>query len=711
MPRNIVSYALAASCGALTLIPRTAQPQPVVHGPQVSAAAQAGISQNLRDLPDATGPRATPQVRPALRIPRPSAPVAPDPVLQPNAGPPLMPAPALNFMGMGIDFPGGFSLAGAPSSTNIAVGPNHVVQVVNTNIAVFDKSGTVVMAPKFLNVLWTGYTGTNPGNNCATRNDGDPIVQYDTIADRWLVSQFVFNVGSSPSYECVAVSQTSDPTGAYSLYDFQYAGIPDLPKVGVWPDAYYFTYNLYNEAFTLYLGVNVCAMDRAKMLLGMPAAQHCFLTANTEFGLLPADLDGATPPPAGAPNYLLSLGSTANTLDVWKFHVDWVTPANSTFTGPTVLATSAFADACFPGDTCIPQGATTQKLDARGDQLMYRLAYRNFGDHEALVVNHSIVAGLSVGVRWYEIRSPGSSPVIFQQGTYAPDSDYRWMGSIAMDHDGNMALGFSLSGAALKPAIHYTGRLVGDAAGTMGQGEGTIFDSNGLQVGLSRWGDYTSMRIDPADDCTFWYTNQYPSKIAAINWDTRIASFKFPTCGLAPTPVLQSAASRHVHGAAGTFDLPLSTVVPPAINHNPTTEPRVGPAQTLVFTFDKPLNAATVGVTEGTATAGAPTFSGNSVVVGLTGVSDQQYVTVALTSVASTDGGIGGSATVRVGFLTGDTNSSRLVAVTDLVVVNAQLGKPLTAANFLSDVNGSGIITVLDKVFVNNALGHFLPAP
>jgi len=178
-----------------------------------------------------------------------------------------------------------------------------------------------------------------------------------------------------------------------------------------------------------------------------------------------------------------------------------------------------------------------------------------------------------------------------------------------------------------------------------------------------------------------------------------------------PAPTLQSAVSRRVHGTAGTFDLPLSLVTPPNLNHNPTTEPRQGPAQTIVFTFDKPVNAATAGVAEGTAAAGAPTFSGNNVIVGFTGVTDQQYVTVALTNVASTDGGTGGSATVRVGFLTGDVNGSRIVAVTDLVVVNNQLGRPLSAANFLSDVNTSGIITVLDKVKVNNALGHFLPAP
>ena len=177
------------------------------------------------------------------------------------------------------------------------------------------------------------------------------------------------------------------------------------------------------------------------------------------------------------------------------------------------------------------------------------------------------------------------------------------------------------------------------------------------------------------------------------------------------TPVLQSAASRRVHGVNGTFNLPLTLTTPPTINHNPTTEPRLGPAHQLVFTFDKPLNAATVTVTEGTATAAAPTFSGNDVVVDLTAVADRQYVTVSLTSVSSTDGGTGGVGEARVGFLLGDVNRSRIVAVTDLVAVNNQLAKPLTVSNFLSDVNVSGIISNLDKVFVNNNLAHFLPAP
>src|SRR5205823_7014717 len=197
-------------------------------------------------------------------------------------------------------------------------------------------------------------------------------------------------------------------------------------------------------------------------------------------GLLPADLDGSTAPPAGAPNDVVSFGT--NSLLLWRFHTDWATPANSTLTGPTTIPVAAFSPACTGGGTCIPQSGTTQKLDSLADRLMYRLAYRNFGDHESLVVNHSVTAGSSVGVRWYELRNPNGTPTVFQQGTYAPDASYRWMGSIAMDHTGDIALGYSVSSSTLRPGIRYTGRLASDPLGAMTQGEGTIVTGGGSQT-------------------------------------------------------------------------------------------------------------------------------------------------------------------------------------------------------------------------------------
>src|SRR5258708_4587963 len=306
--------------------------------------------------------------------------------------------------------------------------------------------------------------------------------------------------------------------------------------MGGWPDDYYETFNMFNSAGTSFLGGRACAYDRAKMLAGQPATQVCFNPTDAGSvvgGLLPADLDGTIQPPPGAPNYVLALGNNANQLAVYKFHVDFITPANSTLTGPTDITTASFSEACA-GGTCIPQTGTTQKLDSLADRLMFRLAYRNFNDHEALVVNHSVTAGTGTGLRWYELRPDASRNLsIFQQGTYAPDSNFRWMGSIAMDKNGNMGLGFSVSGSALHPGIHYTGRLASSPAGVMDQGEGTAIDGAGSQTGssLSRWGDYSSMSVDPADECTFWYTTEYIPSNGAFNWRTRIASFKFPSCG------------------------------------------------------------------------------------------------------------------------------------------------------------------------------------
>ncbi len=486
----------------------------------------------LRDMPPA--PRtggAEHEMRRPVPLPRPPfGPQQLDPVVQSFGGvAPLMPTTLLNMDGVGEGFSGPqgtFTVNAAPPDTNGAVGPNHYVQTVNTDFAVFSKAGTPLYGPVPINTLWSGF-----GGGCQTNNDGDPIAQYDRIADRFIILQF--SVTTTPYLMCVAVSQTSDPTGAYYRYSFNYGNVafPDYPKLGVWPDGYYMTVNVFNNG-TTFAGTKVCAFDRAKMLTGAAATQQCFNTSTAYGGLLPSDLDGPTAPPAGSPNYLVALGATTTQLAYWKFHVDWATPANSTFTGPTSLAVASYAEACS-GGTCIPQSGTTQKLDSLADRLMYRLAYRNFGTHESLVVNHSVTAGSSVGVRWYELRTSGGNLTLFQQGTYAPDTNYRWMGSIAMDGAGNIGLGYSVSSGSLHPQIHYTGRLAADASGTMTQGEGTIINGAGSQSGssLSRWGDYSSMSIDPLDDCTFWYATEYLAATGAFNWHTRIASFKFPSCG------------------------------------------------------------------------------------------------------------------------------------------------------------------------------------
>src|SRR5216117_2993316 len=386
-------------------------------------------------------------------------------------------APALlnSFAGVGNGFSGPngtFSVNSAPPDTNGAVGPNHYVETVNTSFAIFNKTGTVLFGPVPNSTVWSGF-----GGGCQTNNDGDPTVVYDGIADRWVISQF--SVTTTPYLMCVAVSTTSDPTGSYYRYSFGYGSVnfPDYPKLSVWPDAYYLTVNFFANGST-FAGAGVAALDRSKMLVGQAATQQRFQTSTSYGGLLASTLDGSRLPPAGSPNYLVALGTTSS-LATWKYHVDWTTPSNSTFSGPTSLAVASYSEACG-GGTCIPQSGTFQRLDSLADRVMYRLAYRNFGDHEALVVNHSVTAGSSTGVRWYELRSPSASPTIFQQGTYAPDSSYRWMGSVAMDASGDLAAGFSVSSSTLKPQIHYAGRLATDPAGQMSQGEGTIINGAGV---------------------------------------------------------------------------------------------------------------------------------------------------------------------------------------------------------------------------------------
>lgn len=473
------------------------------------------------------------------------------PVAQITTGTLSSPA-LLNFNGMSASQATGSFTDDMPPSSVVAVGPNHLVQVVNTGLEVWDKNGTVVYGPVATNTLWKNYMGTNAGNNCATNNDGDAVVQYDKLADRWVILQLSNIKNAAPPYFiCVAVSQTPDPTGAYNLYDFQYNAFPDLPKLGVWPDAYYLTMNLFTSASNpSFLGVNVCALDRVAMLAGHPATQQCLRASTKYFSLLPSDLDGSMPPPTGSPNYLLGLDPTSGILDFWKFHVDWTTPTNTTLTGPTMLTVTPYFLACPGSDVCIPQAGTTQQLHAVGDRLMYRLAYRNFGDHESLVANHTVAVNGATGVRWYELRIANGLPTVLQLGTYVPaDSNYRWMGSVAMDASGDIALGFSVSGSAINPAIHYTGHLVNDPLGVISQNEISIIDGTGSQTGTltfngdAVWGSYTSMNVDPTDDCTFWYTNEYLLTNGDFNWHTKIASFRFPTCAAPGSPSFSIAAT------------------------------------------------------------------------------------------------------------------------------------------------------------------------
>jgi hypothetical protein len=286
--------------------------------------------------------------------------------------------------------------------------------------------------------------------------------------------------------------------------------------MGVWPDGYYFTVNMHGS------DPEACAIDRATALGGGVPLIQCFaFGAGVSETVLPADLDGKTAPPADSPNYLVGLGN--NTLRVFGLHIDWMSPSHSRLSPLDDVAVAPFSSA---KDVPQPRGDT---LEALSDRLMYRLAYRNFGDHESLVVNHSVDVGGHSGVRWYELRSP-ATPTLFQQGTYAPDSNSRWMGSVAMDKQGNLAAGFSVGSGSLLAGIHYAGRLATDPLGILNQSEGEIIAGTGAESDVERWGDYSSMSVDPVDDCTFWYTTEYIKSDGGKVWHTRIAAFAMPGC-------------------------------------------------------------------------------------------------------------------------------------------------------------------------------------
>ncbi|MEO5722696.1 MAG: PKD domain-containing protein, partial [Chthoniobacterales bacterium] len=451
---------------------------------------------------------------------------SPDPVVQ-NAHAsmlaklaPSIPNPIRNFDG--IPFPG-VGCNCAPPDTNGEVGATQYVQMVNEALQVFDKSnGNSLLGPVGIQSVWAGFGGV-----CETGGSGDPIVLYDQLANRWVITQFA---GSPPTHECIAVSQTSDATGAYFRYDFTLGtNFFDYPHLAVWIDGYYMADNVFNAGGTAFLGTQAFVFDRAKMLAGLPAT---FISpgltpggANNEY-FLPADIDGNNLPTAGARAPFVETPGTGNgnTYKTWHFHADFVTPANSTFTVFASPPAAGYTALCPSTRACVPELGAAAALDGIGDRLMYRLAYRKFADgHDAVVGNLSVSSGGVAGVRWFELRNVNAGPLtVFQESTYQPDTTWRWMGSAAMDKDGNMALGFSASSATINPQLRYAGRLVSDPLNTLAQGEATLFAGTGSQTGTgNRWGDYSGLTIDPVDDSTFWYTNEYYATTGTFNWRTR----------------------------------------------------------------------------------------------------------------------------------------------------------------------------------------------
>lgn len=431
------------------------------------------------------------------------------------------PPPSMTFEGLDAE---GFS----PPDPNGAVGPNHYVQMVNVSFIVFDKQGTPLTSRIPFDQLFAG-SGLSA---CENNNHGYPRVLYDREADRWILGQPVFE--SQSGYQCFVVSQTPDPLGPYWLYQFAVPEIPDYPMIGVWSDGYYLGSNSGTGTYVAF------AFDRANMLIGNPASYQ-YSSGHPNL-LMPADIDGAALPPPDRPGTFYTMYSGldpdhppgTDRLAIYEFDVDWINSDNSTFVLSSEIPITPFNyTVCGPFfQDCIPQPGTAQRLDSRSDWPMWRLAYRRFGAHETMVGNFTVdVDGTDrAGIRWFELRDGGSGWALHQEGTHTPDPDHRWMASIAIDGAGNIALGYSTSSSTTLHEIRYATRSPDDPLGTLGS-EQTLYASSGVHTGLDRWGDYTSMTVDPSDDCTFWYTNQYDLlDNSGFDWRTRVGTFAVQSC-------------------------------------------------------------------------------------------------------------------------------------------------------------------------------------
>lgn len=531
--------------GSSLLIAQAPEPP----GPAIAAAVLQDLSLPLRDIrPKAkflTPPR---EIFNEVKFlpPGPGGPKASvDPLLENNANalPALVatPTPLLSFEGTSDDdnavFAGGRVV---PPDTEGDVGPNHYVQMNNLVFEIFDKSGNSILGPLPNDTLWSGFGGI-----CETHNDGDPIVFHDQLADRWVFSQFALG---NTGHQCFAVSQTPDPTGAYYRYDFEISpglfAVNDYPKIGIWPDGYYLSANEFG--LVSFQDVIAVAFERDRMLAGDPGARFVRFSippdsgGATYYSLQPSHLEGSTPPPAGAPNVFAMAfdaqawgGGGSDGYQLWEFQVDWDDPAASTFTSLGRVATTSFDSNLCGYSPCAPQPSPGELLDTLSQFTMFRLMYRNLNGVEILLLDHTVdVGGDRAGIRWAELRKSGGW-TLYQTGTLAPsDNLHRWMGSIAMDGDGNIALAYSRSGTGEYPSVQYTSRTPGDPLGVLSGGEQVCVAGSGVQQNsYNRWGDYSAISVDPTDDCTFWLTNEYYGNSGSFDFRTRICAFALPGCG------------------------------------------------------------------------------------------------------------------------------------------------------------------------------------
>ena len=486
-----------------------------------------------------------------------------------------MPTPIQTFAGMNSVQSGCGCL---PPDTHGDVGPNHYIQSVNSSIKIFDKTGTALNGTNgtTYNSFFSGLSTS--GTPCGLgQNDGDGFVFYDHLADRWVVSDFAFpGFPGTSFYQCVGVSKTSDPVnGGWWLYAVQVdpanpTFLGDYPKFALWPDAYYFAVNLFSNN-TTFNGVRVFALDRAAMINGTGAPSPNVVaftispaTLGDAYSLVPATFRTGSPPPAGTDEYVLAIdspssaGVTQTAVHAWRFHVDFATPANSTFGSGASHAFNAnitvngFTDAFTTATTIVPQNGTTALLDTLGDKIMTPVVYQNLAGVESLWAAHTVNNNQGgtgpTAIRWYQFNVTGSTipATATQQQTFnnAADGLWRWMPSIAVDQLGNMAIGYSTSSATSEPSIRYAGRLVGDPANTLGQGEAIMIAGAGHQTSTSgRWGDYSGMNLDPSNNMTFWHTNEYYTATSSAGWNTRVGTFTFAAPGT-PTPTADDATAR-----------------------------------------------------------------------------------------------------------------------------------------------------------------------
>lgn len=544
--------------------------------PADCGSASCGISPDYQDAAQKREPPPPPTITPAGAA-----------VEQTSQG--QRPAAPLieSFDGLGVGFEGPQATPAArafnrnPSDNSLAAGPDDVVQIVNSRLAVFtkkgaryDKSGTVLYGPVPTNIIFSGFGGV-----CEARDNGDAVVRYDQLAGRWLIVMPIFSRIAPGEFEsrgeaqtpgkaalhgeaarpgqpsepgapaappknpaeaqgtyamCYAVSTSSDPLGTYYRYAFERTLFPDYPRPAIWPDGYYVPTSTGDTV----IQKHVCIADRNRMLKGQPATEQCIVIDGVNF-LNNADVDGQELPPPGAPNIMMAAGGTQlkgifddDGIYFWKVHVDWENPANTKASGPVKIDVAPYHYLCNGQlSNCVPQPGTDQRLDAQGDKIMQRLVYRRIGDHESIVAAHSIATKAGGGgVRWYEFRlDKKRDPVLYQQGTYAPDGFYRWMPSIAMDKKGDIGVGYSFGGGANFAGQRFAARLAGDAKGALTLQETVLVDGEAAQTNTLRWEDYTTTAIDPSDDCTFWYVGDYVKK-DSTGYSTKIGSFRLPGC-------------------------------------------------------------------------------------------------------------------------------------------------------------------------------------